>query len=255
MDQAVTLRVSPVLIRAAVWTLIGMIYAPLYLVVSQLLAPALGAFASVAAAGIAGGIGAAFYGARQLALTASLIGTGCAMPAMAAGTAPWLPSLAAVLVSIAVGFLVRFPRRCTEDVGLKVLVGFGMGTLAGALLLAGERLVGVQLPMPAVLAFQVSVTGVLYVGVIVMRPVHALTRGRFCDLSEGLVIAVIAVIAANGLAGLAGIFDEGASSGPLTTILLHVSEQLPAGLIAAMFAGAVAGGLLELFEFDWVDRG
>ncbi len=256
MSQAVSLRMSPVLIRSAVWSLIGMIYAPLYLVLAQLLTPTLGAFASMAAAAAAGGIGAAFYGARQLALTASLIGTGCAVFAMAIsgpGVAPWMLSLAALVLSLGVGFLVRFPHRCTAEVGVKVSAGLGTGAVAAGLLLLVDQALGIHLPVPAVLAFLVSVTGVLYVSVLVARPVRRGGRGRFCDVSEGLTIAVIAVFAANGLAAFAGIFAVG-DPGALTGVLLRVSEQLPAALVAAMFAGAVAGGLLEVFEFDWVDR-
>lgn len=256
MGQAVPLHLSPVLIRAAIWSLIGMIYAPLYLVLAELLTPALADYAGVAAAAAAGGIGAAFYGARQLALTASLIGTGCGIVAIAMtgpDVAPWALSLAAAVLSIAVGFLVRFPHRCTADVGVKVLAGLGTGAMSASLLLVAEHALGVQLPAPAVLAFLVSVTGVLYVSVLVVRPVRMGGRGRFCDLSEGLVIGVIAIVAANGLAAFAGIFAVG-DPGALTSVLLRVTEQLPAALLAAMFAGAVAGGLLEVFEFDWVDR-
>lgn len=233
-----------------------MIYAPLCLVLHELLRPTLGAFAMPVAAAVAGGIGAAFYGARQLALSASVIGTGCAALALAAagpGVAIWALSLAAALVSVAVGLLVRFPHRCTAEVGVKVLAGLVTGAVAGALLLALELLAGVRLPAPAMLAFLVSVTGVLYVSVLVARPQRAISRGRFCDLSEGLVIAVIAVFAANGLVAFAGIFGID-DPGTLTGVLLRVSEQLPATVVAAMFAGAVAGGLLEVFEFDWVDR-
>jgi hypothetical protein len=245
-----------VLIRAAVWSLIGMIYAPLCLVLHELLRPTQGAFAMPVAAAVAGGIGAAFYGARQLALSASVIGTGCAALALAVagpGVAIWALSVATALVSVAVGLLVRFPHRCTAEVGVKVLAGLVTGAVAGALLLALELLASVRLPAPAMLAFLVSVTGVLYVSVLVARPQRAITRGRFCDLSEGLVIAVIAVIAANGLVAFAGIFGID-DPGTLTGALLRVSEQLPATVVAAMFAGAVAGGLLEVFEFDWVDR-
>ena len=55
-----------------------MIYAPLFVVLKQLLSPALSGYATVLAAAVADAIGAAFYGARQLALAASLIGVSCA---------------------------------------------------------------------------------------------------------------------------------------------------------------------------------
>jgi len=166
---------------------------------------------------------------------------------------PWLLSLAALVVSLAVGFLVRFPCRCTANVGLKVAAGLSMGALAGGLLLTADLLAGVRLPAPAAVAFLVSVTGVLYVSVLLARPARPTQRGRFCDLNEGLIIAIIAAVAANGLTAFAGIFAIGEAS-VLTMPLLRASELLPAALLAAMFAGAVAGGLLEVFEFDWVDR-
>ena len=55
-----------------------MIYAPLFVVLQQLLSPALSGYATVLAAAVAGAIGATFYGARQLALAATLIGVLCA---------------------------------------------------------------------------------------------------------------------------------------------------------------------------------
>ncbi len=72
MTTVVSSRVSPVFVRAAVWSLIGMIYAPLFALMRELLYPATSDYAIVLAAATAGAIGAAFYGARHLALVASL---------------------------------------------------------------------------------------------------------------------------------------------------------------------------------------
>jgi hypothetical protein len=176
-----------------------------------------------------------------------------ALATAVADVSPWTVSLAAGSLSIAAGLLVRFPSRCTAEVGTKVLAGSATGATAGGLLLVAEQLAGLRLPAPATLAFLVSVTGVLYVSVLNARPVRTLGRGRYCDISEGLVIAVIAVVAANGLLAFAGVFSV-EDPGALTGALLRVTQELPPTLLAAMFAGAVAGGLLELFEFDWVDR-
>jgi hypothetical protein len=250
-------HISPVIARAAVWSLIGMIYAPLYIVLRELLTPMLAGFATVLAAAAAGGIGAAFYGARQLALTASVIGICSALlMLMTVGpqVAPWLIGGVAIVLSLVAGAAVDFPHRCTARVGLKFLTGASMGAFAGALLLASDRLVAIALPTAATVALLVSVTGVLYVAGMNLRGLQRQPgRSRFCSLTEGVVIAVIAVVVANSMAAFAGLFaDEGA--GPLTEALILSARYLPFAVVGGMIAGAITGGLLELFEFEWVDR-
>jgi hypothetical protein len=256
MGQVVPFHLPPVLARALVWSLIGLIFSPLYLVLTELLRPTLGVSSPVAGAAIAGGIGAAFYGARQLALMASLIGTGSAAVTMGisdGGVAVWQMSLAAVVISLAVGFLIRFPYRCSAEVGVKVLAGLIAGSSAAFLMLMLTELVGLPMSITVRAAMLVSVTGVLYVALLVWRPERAGGRGRYCDLTEGLVIAVIAVVAANGLIAFAGVFSGDDPVG-LTLVLLRTVAVMPQVVLYSMLAGAIAGGLLELFEFDWVDR-
>jgi hypothetical protein len=234
-----------------------MIYAPLYVVLRELLTPTLAGFSGLLAAAAAGSIGAAFYGARQLALTASVIGVCSALVLlMAVGpqVAAWLIVGFAVLLSLIAGAAVDFPHRCTARIGLKFLIGGGMGAVAGALLLAADRLVASSLPTAAAVALLVSVTGVLYVAGMNLRGLPGRSgRSRFCSLTEGVVIAVIAVVVANSMAAFAGLFaEEGA--GPLTEALVATAHHLPFALLGGMIAGAITGGLLELFEFEWVDR-
>lgn len=234
-----------------------MIYAPVYVVLRELLTPSLAGFAGVLAAAAAGGIGAAFYGARQLALTASVIGICSALlMLMTIGpqVAPWLIAGVAIVLSLIAGAAVDFPSRCTARVGLMILIGGGMGAFAGALLLAADRLVAIALPTAAAVALLVSVTGVLYVAGMNLRGLQRRPgRSRFCSLTEGIVIALIAVVVANSMAAFAGLFaDDG--SGPLTRALLLTADYLPVAVLGGMIAGAITGGLLELFEFEWVDR-
>jgi hypothetical protein len=257
MRHATTRHVSPVITRAAVWSLIGMIYAPLYVVLRELLTPSLAGFAGVLAAAAAGGIGAAFYGARHLALIASVIGIACALVLLLTighQAAPWLVAGVAIVLSLIAGAAVDFPHRCTAKVGLKFMIGSGMGAFAGALLLGADWLIAVALPTAAAVAFLVSVTGVLYVAGMNLRSVQDRTgRSRFCSLTEGVVIAMIAVVVANSMAAFAGLFaDDG--PGPLTEVLVATAHNLPLALLGGITAGAITGGLLELFEFEWVDR-
>jgi hypothetical protein len=248
---------SPVVVRAAVWSLIGMIYAPLFVLLRQLLTPALSGYATVLAAAVAGAIGAAFYGARQLALAASLIGVlGGTLLLVIVGQQPqaWLVVTLVATLGLLAGFAVDFPHRCTVNIGRKFLVGAGVGAFAGGLLLGVDLFAGFSLPMTAAVAFLVSVTGVLYVTVLdFWRDRSDAGRPRFCSLTESAAIAVIASFVASSLVAFAGIFAEGPPSA-LTEALMLSAHQLPLAFLGGMTAGAVTGGLLELFEFAWVDR-
>ncbi|KAA6186233.1 hypothetical protein F2Q65_05365 [Thiohalocapsa marina] len=257
MTTVVSPRVSPVLVRAAVWSLFGAIYAPLFIVLRELLAPMGAPQAFVLAAGAAGGIGATFYGSRQLALTASVVGI--ASGALVLGVfghqaSPWLLAAVALVLGLLAGAAVDFPHRCTANVGLKFLVGGGVASAAAMALVGLDRLLGLVLPVAALVAFLVSITGVLYVsGMHVLAQRGPQLRGRFCSLVEGAVIALIALLVANSLAGFAGLLAEG-PAGPMTHALALSAELLPFALLGGMLAGAVTGGLLELFEFGWVDQ-
>lgn len=234
-----------------------MIYAPLFAVLQQLLSPALSGYATVLAAAVAGAIGAAFYGARHLALAASLIGVLCAtllLITVGHQVQSWQVAALAATLGLAAGVAVDFPHRCTVNMGRKFVVGGAVGAFSGAILFGVDLFTGFSLPMAAAVAFLVSVTGVLYVTVLdLWRDRSGRGRPRYCSLTEGIVIAVIAIFVASSLAAFAGIFAEG-PRGALTQALIMSAEQLPFAFLGGMTAGAVTGGLLELFEFAWVDR-
>jgi hypothetical protein len=257
MSTARATTVSPVLMRAMVWSLIGLIYAPLFVVMQQLLSPALPHAAPVLSAATAGAIGATFYGARQLALAASLIGVGCGTAVLLiAGPAPawWLLVAVAAGTGLATGVMVRFPHRCTLNIGRKFLIGGSVGALAGAVLLALNLLLSAALPVAASVAFLVSVNGVLYVAALdAWRSLRRDARPRFCDLTEGAVIAVIALFIAASMTAFAGIFADDGQAGGLTRAMLVAIDRVPFAVLGGVTAGAITGGLLELFEFNWVD--
>ncbi|MCF7989730.1 MAG: hypothetical protein K9M02_04735 [Thiohalocapsa sp.] len=239
------------------WSLIGMIYAPLYVVLYELLSSVSGGWATVLAAAAAGGIGAAFYGARQLALTASLVGVsaGLLLLLVVGPDIPmWQVATATAALGLLTGAVLDFPNRCTANVGVKFAVGAGMSTVSGLVLTGIVLVVGGALPVAAAVALLVSVTGVLYVATLSLLPARERGgRPRFCSIAEGLVIAVIACFVATGLAAFADIFSD-ASRAPLTDALLATAGDVPPAVIGGVIAGAVTGGLLELFEFSWVDR-
>lgn len=245
-----------IFLRALIWSLIGLIYAPLFAAFQVLFEGAgLAHTAYIPAAALAGAIGAAFYGARQVALAGTGIGlvVGSLLFVVLPGPVTlWQVVLGAAAVGAALGGLVRFPDRCSFNVPGKTLAGLAMGSFGGALLALAEWLHPQSFNIAGAVAFLVSVNGVLYVATV--RWWVGLTRmrpGQACNVIEALVIAVLAAAAAGSLWVI---------SGPLVGVVDDVWQ----GLIAAMhreifwalagglFGGAVAGAMMEAFGFRWV---
>jgi hypothetical protein len=243
-------------VRAIAWALIGVIYVPLFVILHALLAPQLAGAAYAVAAAVAGGVGAAFYGARHVALAASLIGAFSAVLLIVVldGAATlWLLSAVAAGVGLVTGLLVDFPSRCTSNVLGKVLAGALTGALCGALLSGVSMLANLDLSMVAVVAFLVSVNGVVYVASV--RPITRITASipnRFCGITEGVIIAVIAVIVAASVWGFAGTLMEHRDD-LLAMVVTESAMVMPALVAAGFIAGGITGALLELFDFDWID--
>lgn len=244
------------LIRAMVWATIGAIYAPLLVVLHALLIPAMGPAAYIGAAAVAGAVGAAFYGARQVALVASVIGAISALLVLVvldgAGSFELVAALAAV-AGIGTGLAVRFPSRCTAHVPAKVVTGGLTGALCGGMLAAAAGLNGPMLSLPVAVAFLVSVNGVVYVSSVpLLARLGAAVPDRFCNVVEGLVLAVIAVIVAGSVWGFSGMLLE-EQRDLLIAVIDGTSAEVPMAVAAGMVAGAVTGALLELFELAWID--
>jgi len=109
-------------------------------------------------------------------------------------------------------------------------------------------------PVFAVLAFLVSVNGVLYVASVprVVRLTRRLCfESRQCNLIESLVVAVLAGLAAGSVWVVAGPFygDPGSF---VRDVGEAIYVQLPAALLGGIFGGVVAGALLQAFGFSWV---
>jgi len=243
-------------LRAMAWALIGVIYAPLFAILHGLLVLELNDGAYAVAAAVAGGVGAAFYGARQVALAASLIGAAAALFLLVlfdGHAALWQLALLAGTVGLLAGLVVDFPSRCTSNVLAKVVAGALTGGLCGALVTGASTLTSLTLSMAAVVAFLVSVNGVIYVASVrhVSR-VTATIPSRYCGLTEGLIIAVIAVIVAGSVWGFAGSLMEQRDD-LLSVVMSQSATQMPVLVVAGLMAGGITGALLELFAFDWID--
>lgn len=245
-----------VLLRALIWAIVGVIYAPLFLALDDLFRLAhLGAWAFVPGAALAGGAGAMLYGARQVAIAASLIGvsTGSILLLIpGAGTALWQPALVGLIAGIAGGLFVNFPGVCTAHVVAKAVTGMTSGALCGAFLaLVEPHLLVFQLEL-GVVAFLVSVNGVLYV--VTIRPwIRALSAidGVADRWKQALVIGVVAMLTAASV-WIVSKSIAGEVSSPMAMALMGLPDSLPLALMAGAVGGAITGALLEIFRFRWV---
>lgn len=248
---------QPALLRATAWALIGAIYAPLFLTLDALLSQPLGEHSVAAAAMVAGAVGAAFYGARHAALAASVVGVVAAsfvLLALDGDRAFWIAALLAAGLGVLTGLAVDFPSRCTDNVLAKVSTGAVTGALCGGLLGLIAEGFQVALTVPMVVAFLVSVNGILYISGV--RPMARLTRqipARFCAITEGVMIAVIGVVVAGNVWIFAGILMGDGQSDRLVAAVADSADLMPIAVAAGVLAGGVTGALLELFEFPWID--
>lgn len=106
------------------------------------------------------------------------------------------------------------------------------------------------LPAAAVLAFLVSVNGILYVVSVrwwvgVTMPAG---QSRYCNLIESIVIGILAACAAAALWLVAG-----SLMGVLAPAELELSstllQEIPLATMGGLVGGAVGGALLETFRF------
>ena len=245
-------------LRAIIWSLIGMIYAPLFIGLLSIARGAdMGGLSYVLAAALAGGAGAVLYGAREVALIGTGIGAavGVALLILMPGQATLTDAVVvASILAATVGLTFSFPRRCTRHVPGKLLAGLVTGGLGGAVLAIAEPLHSAPFSTFSVLVFLASVHGILYVGTV--RTWIALSRrigleSRPCDLIEASTMAILAAIAAGSLWMVAGPlmgFDPGLWQ--LASLSMH--QDIAPAFLGGLFGGAMAGLLLEAFRFPWV---
>ncbi len=245
-----------VLMRALIWAMVGLIYVPLFLALEDLFRLAsFGAWSFVPAAALAGGAGAMLYGARQVAIAASLIGvsTGSILLLVpGASVSLWQPALVGLLAGMVGGFFVRFPAGCTSNVVAKIMTGLSSGALCGAFLTMAEPMwPAVHLEVAAV-AFLVSVNGVIYVTTVRFW-VRALSRadGIANHWKQALVIGIVAMLTAASV-WIVSKSIVGDVSSPMAVALMGLPDRLPGTLMSGAMAGAITGALLEIFRFRWV---
>jgi hypothetical protein len=250
-------RPRMIFLRGLIWSLIGLIYAPLFSGLHVAFhAVGFGHAALIPAAALSGAVGAAFYGARQVAIAGTAIGVVVASVVLLArpGIIPlWQVMVSAAAVGAVLGAIVRFPDRCSLKVPGKTLAGLVTGGACGLLLALAEPLHPEEFHITGTLAFLVAVNGVLYVATVRWwTGLAEINRGRACNLIESLVVAVLAATAAGAVwavgGPLIGAVDFGSRG-----VLDVIHQQVPLAILGGLLGGGVAGALLEAFGFGWVN--
>lgn len=252
-------RAAMIFLRGLIWSLIGLIYAPLFLgllAIFRDLGFCHAAF--VPAAALASTAGAIFYGARQVGVAGTMIGL--AITSVVLVSKPdvlglWGTVCLAVVIGAVIGWWMKFPARCSLQVPAKAVAGLTTGALCGGIMAVAESLHPFDFRAASSLAFLVSVNGILYVSTVSWWVRRAVARGnRSCDHIEGAVVALMAGLAAGGLwIGAAPLIDISATN--LGVAMMDLESDLPLAIFGAVFGGALAGILLEVFGFRWVHEG
>lgn len=248
-------RFRLILLRGLIWSLIGAIYAPLFAGLRVFFEDCgLGPWAVVPAASVAGGIGAAFYGARQVALAATALGlavTAAVFFVVSETIELWRVVLLAGLVGAILGGIARFPDRCSLAVPGKALAGLVMGALTAVVLVVAEYLHHRQFHISVIAAFLVSTNGILYVATVQWwtNRVARVPR-QACNGIEAAVIATLAGVSAGSLWLVAGPFI-GVVDSAMLDLTHRIAVDIPLALGGGMLGGAVSGTLLEAFRFPW----
>jgi len=202
-----------VFLRAIIWGLVGLIYAPLFIGLVALFEHLdAGLVTYVGAAALAGGAGAALYSGREVALLGAGVGVGVGIVSLI--LMPHLVSfeqagLIAGVVTVLIVLHPVFQARCMPRLPTRVVAGVITGSLCGAALGMAEPLHPEPFSTFALLAFLVSVNGILFVASL--GPLLSATRRIHlaflpCNWVEALVAGPLAAIAAGSVWVMAGPF-------------------------------------------------
>jgi hypothetical protein len=237
------------LLRGVIWGFVGGIYASLFIGFLELFQFSGFSFWSLVLAGsLAGAVGAAFYGAMQIAIMGTLAGviaTFGYLVTYSANVQPLAVWIVASVAGLSLGAVFGAMHVFLVKGALsKMLSGLVGGSFAGLVLWGVTLLLPEPLPVGVLVGLLVPITGYVYVAV--SDRVESLCSGRIPDpIVGGLVAGSLAGVVGTSVWAVGG-SATGSVDPAFRTAIDHALSQVPVAILGGAVGGIVAGSLLEV---------
>lgn len=249
MQKSRLRRFEDALLRGVIWGLIGGIYAALFVgFLEAFKFSGFSAWSVVLAGSLAGAVGAAFYGAMQIAILGTLAGvivTFAYLVIYSGAVHPLgvliLAGVAGMSLGIAFGVMHVFLLRGSLSKMVSGLIG---GSCAGLALWAVSLVLPQPLPLGILVGVLVPITGYVYVAV--SDRLESLCAGRIPDpIVGGLVAGSLGAVVGTSVWAVGG-----SATGSLEPLFQEVVDQalsqVPVAILGGAIGGILAGSLLGL---------
>ena len=252
MSAVVPGRFEEVVVRSIIWGLIGGIYGGLFIGFKELIS-SLGyaGIAVIAAAALAGAVGAAFYGSIRVAVLGTLAGLFSGVTyllAIAEADIQHLATLAA-FCGIVVGFIYGTLRPAVSGALMKSLTGLVSGGMAGALIWSVTSL-GMNVNDFLVAGILAPLTGTFYI-FWMFKVVDNLQCKLPLPLVGAIVAGLLAVIVAGSVWKIQGALLNAVDAVTVQSQNGSFGEIL-ACITSAIAGGAIAGGNFAMIGLRWL---
>jgi len=249
MQQSRLRRFEETLLRGVIWGFVGGIYGTLFVgFLESFRFSGFSIWSLVLAGSLAGAVGAAFYGAMQIAILGTLAGviaTFAYLVTHAGGVHPLgvliVASVAGLSLGTAFGAMHVFLIRGALSKMLSGLIG---GGCAGLVLWAVTLVMPLPLPLGVLVGVLVPITGYVYVAV--SDRLEILCSGRIPDpIVGGLVAGSLAGVVGTSVWAVGG-SAAGAVDAVFQAAIDDALSQVPVAIFGGAVGGILAGSLLGM---------
>lgn len=247
MQKSRLRRFEDALLRGVIWGLIGGIYAALFVgFLESFQFSGFSGWSLVLAGSLAGGVGAAFYGAMQIAILGTLAGviaTFAYLVINSGGVHPFgvlvVASVAGMTLGVTFGSMHVFLLRGALSKLLSGLIG---GSSAGLALWAVTLVLPEPLPLGVLVGILVPITGYVYVAV--SDRLQSLCAGRIPDpIVGGVVAGSLAAVVGTSVWAVGG-SATGNVDPAFKEVIDQAMSQVPVAILGGAIGGILAGFLL-----------
>ena len=247
MQKSRLRRFEEALLRGVIWGLIGGIFAALFVgFLESFRFAGFSAWSLVLAGSLAGAVGAAFYGAMQIAILGTLAGVIASFAYLVIYSGAVHPlgvlivaSVAGMSLGIAFGAMhVFLIRGALSKMASGLIGGSGAGLALWAVTLALPQ----PLPLGVLVGILVPVTGYIYVAV--SERLESLCGGRIPDpIVGGLVAGSLAGVVGTSVWAVGG-SATGSLAPQFAQLIDQTLSQVPVAILGGAIGGVLAGSLL-----------